>query len=431
MASTQLPAGDARAQKIFAAAMFAQTQRANTFTNKMTGPAPQQAAAEAKLKSQTSSDMPIVRVTDLSRKAGDTVQVDMYHTTGGLPIVGDRNAEGKGVALSSSQQEIRIDLLTHVVDAGGKMAQQRTTHGLRGLALASLSNYFPRLEDQMTMVHLAGARGSQVDTDWIVPLQTDPEFASIMINPVLAPTYNRHFVASGLGLEQGGLALDSIATTDVLALEHIEHLDTLLHESEFKLQPVKLPDDPAADDDPLYVLLVSYKAWMDVRAKMTGKSWTTFIQNAWQRASYGSKHPLFKGSAGMWGNILVKRMERCVRFNASNAHQYVTAANRLTATETAGTIAAGIGTTHTVDRCLLLGGQALAKVYGAGKMGSVSNWKERPYNFDRAMEVMGDLMGGSSKLRFEYKNNVGLLEKTDHGVIVLDVAATNNAVAAS
>lgn len=424
MSSTQVAAGDARAVKIFAAAMFAATQRANTFTNQMTGPAPKQAAAQAKIKQQTSPAMPIVRVMDLSKTAGDRVQVDLYHTIGGRPIVGDRNAEGKGEALTASQQEFRIDLLTKVVDAGGKMAQQRTKHGLRSMALAQLQAYFPRLHDQQTLVHLAGARGAQAGTDWVVPLQDDPEFADIMINPVMAPTYNRHFVASGTTLEQGGLALDSIATTDVLALEHLDSLGSILAEAEFKMQPIKVSDDPAAEDHPIYVLYVSYAAWEAVKQKTTGRNWATFLQNAWKRAGYGSKHPLFKGEAGMWGNILVKRMERNIRFNAGDPHQYVTAANRLTAAETTGTIAAGIGATYTVDRCLLLGGQALANVYGAsGDMESAASWKERPYNFERAMEVMGDMMGGKGKLRFEYMNEDGQKEMTDHGVLVLDVAA--------
>lgn len=432
MSATQVARGDARAVKIFAAAMFAATQRANTFTNQMTGPAPKQASAQAKLKQQTSPAMPIVRVMDLSKTAGDTVQVDLYHTIGGRPIVGDRNAEGKGEPLTASQQEFRIDLLTKVVDAGGKMAQQRTKHGLRAMALTQLQAYFPRLHDQMTLVHLAGARGSQGGTDWVIPLQSDSEFADIMINPVMAPTYNRHFVASGLSLEQGGLALDSIASTDVLALEHFDALGSILAEAEFKLQPIKISDDKAAEDHPIYCMYVSYAAWESVKQKTSGRNWQTFLQNAWKRASYGSQHPLFKGEAGMWGNILVKRMERNIRFNAGDPHQYVAAANRLTATETTGTIAAGLGATHTVDRCLLLGGQALANVYGkSGDMESAASWKERPYNFDRAMEVMGDMMGGKGKLRFGYKNEDNQEEPTDHGVIVLDVAAPKLFTAAS
>ena len=140
--------------------------------------------------------------------------------------------------------DIRIDLATKVVDAGGKMTQQRTVHNLRGLAMANLIGWFRRFNDQSSVVHLAGARGSQVGVDWVVPPVSDPEFAEIMINPVKAPTYNRHWVADGTSLVQGGQALGSIDTTDVFKLEHIDHLGAVIDDMEFKPQPIKIRATP-------------------------------------------------------------------------------------------------------------------------------------------------------------------------------------------
>ena len=423
MAGTQVNSGDALAVKLYSAAVFAGMQRKNTFTNRMTGPAPSQSNAEAKIRQQTSPDYPVVRVTDLSDNAGDRVSVDLFHTIGGKPIVGDRQAEGRGERLSNSTQEIRIDLLTKVVDAGGKMTQKRTKHNLRSIARAQLVNYFAKLNDQQTLIAMAGARGADVGSDWLVPLEADPDYADIMVNAVQAPTYNRHFVASSTNLVQGGQQLASIASTDALALEHIDAMSVMMAEAQFKLQPIKIEDDPAAEDEPMYVMFVSHRAWHAVNTKTTGQNWRTFLQNAWNRASYGSKHPLFKGECGMWGNILVKKMERNIRFNASSVVKHVTAANRLTATETNVTVNAGLTSGWNVDRCLLLGGQALAHVYGKnGDSGTFTNWKERPYNFERALEVMGDMMTGKAKMRFEYLDANSNREPTDHGVAVLDVA---------
>ena len=92
MSQTQVPAGSPLARKIFGAALFAQTIRAPGFSRNITGTAPKQSDAEAKMKGQTSPDMPIVRVTDLSKTAGDTVSVDMFNTVRGKPIIGDENA---------------------------------------------------------------------------------------------------------------------------------------------------------------------------------------------------------------------------------------------------------------------------------------------------------------------------------------------------
>jgi N4-gp56 family major capsid protein len=261
MSQTQVPAGSALARKVFGAALFAQTVRAPGFSNKITGNAPKQSDAEAKMKGQTSPDMPIVRVTDLSKSAGETISVDMFNTIGGKPLVGDRNAEGQGTALTSSSMDISINLLTKSVDAGGKMAQQRTVHQLRGLAMAQLASYFPRLDDQLSLVHLAGARGSQTGLDWVVPLASDADYTSIMINPVRAPTFNRHFVTDGTALVQGGAQLASVGTDDNFKLAHIDALRGMLDNMEFPLQPVKIADDPAANDEPLWVLYVTAAMW--------------------------------------------------------------------------------------------------------------------------------------------------------------------------
>ena len=305
------------------------------------------------------------------------------------------------------------------------MTQKRTKHNLRRIALSQLVNYFAKLNDQQTLVHMAGARGTEDGQDWIIPLATDPDFADIMINPIMAPSYNRHFVVDQATLVRGGQELANVDTASDLKLEHLDILATMLAEEQFRLQPIKIEDDPAAEDEPLYVMYVSHRAWNSIlTSTSTTNNWRTFIQNAWNRASYGSKHPLFKGEAGMWGNILVKRMERNVRFVASDSVKYVAAADRYTATESTVTVNAGLAATHSVERCLLLGGQAMAHVYGQnGDSGTYSNWKERPYNFERALEVMGDMMTGKSKLRFNYKGPQGQDEPTDHGVIIVDCTA--------
>ena len=148
--------------------------------------------------------MPLVRIDNLMKGAGDAVSLDLVDTIGGEPLMGDVNREGRGSALSFSSMEIKIDLSSKVIDAGGSMSQQRTKHQLREIALAQLSGYFPRLSAQTALVHLAGARGSQTGSDWVIPLQSATNFSSVMVNPVKAPTYNRHYVVNGANLTQGG-----------------------------------------------------------------------------------------------------------------------------------------------------------------------------------------------------------------------------------
>jgi N4-gp56 family major capsid protein len=420
MSQTQVLKGDALARKLYSVALFAQTQRMPGFGRQLTGPSADAGQAISKIKGQSVPDMPIVRVTDLSKTAGDTVSVDLFGVIGGAPITGDQIAEGRGEKLTSSSMDISINLMTKAVDAGGKMSQQRTVQDLRTIAMAQLTNYFARLDDQTSLVHMAGARGFQSQNDWVVPLASDAQFGDVMVNTVQAPTYNRHFVASGTSIVKGGQQLGSIATTDILKLEHIDALRTYIDELEYPLQPVRIADDPAAADDPMWVIYVTPRQYSSLITASGSTALRTFQQNAWNRASYGSKHPLFRGEVGMWNGILVRKLNRAIRFTTGTSANIITSANAATATESSQAIAGAITSSFAVDRAILLGAQALGNVYGKNKSSDYYfSWLERLYNFERNMEVAGDCMGGKAKLRFAYDES-GVKVPTDHGVIVLD-----------
>lgn len=429
MSQTITPA--AMARKAYSVALFAKTVEAPSWLKNITGPASTQASAEANLKGQTSPGMPVVRVTDLSKTAGDKVSVDCFDSISGKPIMSDRNAEGTGTALSSSSQEISIDNATKVVDAGGKMAQQKTVHQLRGIAMAQLSGYFPRYHSQLGIVHLSGARGTQVGKDWVIPLDTDPDFTDIMINPVVAPTYNRHLVINGTSFTQGGQQLNSITSLDLWTLGHIDELATILSDHNMGLGPVKVADDPMADDEPIKgILYLSERQWGQIKAAATaanGVSFATATQNAWQRKTAGSKHPLFSGECIMWAGILMRKLPKfSVKFApGTTGVKYVPAANRyLAAQTTADATIPALGGTYGVDRALLVGAQALAYVFGRNqKSEGQFDWLERPYNFGRSLEVAGDAMCGEAKLQFTYDDGAGNKEPTDNGVFVIDSAA--------
>ena len=422
MSETSIPAGSALARKVYGAALFAKVVNAPTFMKKLTGAAPKQSDAEAKLKGQTVPDMPIVRVTDLTKSAGDTVSVDCFDTVSGKPIMGDANAEGKGVALSSSSQDISINNSTFGVDAGGKMSKQRTVHQLRGIAMSQLLGYFPRLDTQRAIVHLAGARGVQTGKDWVLPLSTDADFSSIMVNTVKAPTYNRHLVIDSTSFVEGGLQLGSIDSTDVWTLAHVNTLSTILSDHNMSLQHVRLNDDPAADDDPIIgVLYLTERQWAQIK---TSSAYQTAMQNAWSRKSAGTKHPLFSGETIMWDGILVKKLPKfVVRFLPSSSTNVVLVADRYTATETAQTVNAALTSGYGVERALLLGAQALGYAFGKNQQsGTGFNWLERLYNFERNLEVAGESMGGMAKLRFNFDDGAGNSEPTDNGVFAIDSA---------
>lgn len=420
---TQIAAGSALANKVFGAALFAAQQRKPTLSGNLTGPAPKQPKAEAKLKGQSSPDMPVVEVTSLEDSAGDLVSVDLFNVVGGKPIMGDNKAEGRGRALSSSSMELKVNQYRLPVSAGGEMTRKRTVHNLRGIAMAGVIGYFPRLRDQLMLVHMAGARGTQVGVDWVVPLSSDADYATIMVNAVKAPSYNRHYVADGTTIVQGGAQLASIDSTDLLKLEQIDALRALLDDMENPMQQVRIADDPAADDDPLYVMIVSPRAYSSLLTNTSGAVLRTFQQNAVTRASYGSKHPLFRGEVGLWNGILVKKATRSIRFTASHVTKHITSANEAAATETDVTVNASLTAGFAIDRCLLLGAQAAICAYGKHhNSGFYFNWSEKKLDHDNELEIAAAAMAGFAKTRFSIPDSAGTAIPTDHGVLVFDVA---------
>lgn len=433
MSVTSVPKGNALANKQYSKALAAMAVRQPTPLNALTGPMSSQDEALRKLKQQTTNDMPIVRVDELSKAAGDIVQVDCAHVVKLRPVMGDQNAEGKGAALKYSTKDIRIDMATLPVSAGGKMTQQRTAHSMRLNALAQLKRGMPAFRWQRALALLAGARGNQDGTDWILPLASDPEFADMLVNAIKAPTYNRHFVVNGTGLTQGGLQLASVATTDAMKLSHIDELAALWDEMTIKMAPIQIPGDPAAGDDPIKgVLLVDPLVWDTIVTDNTANNnLRTFEQNAISRARYGelNKHPLFSGSPILWNGVLMRKMNYGIRHAASDSYNYVAVANRLTATETAGTVAAGLSTTHVAARSIFLSAQAMAMASGANQTSEETyTLLEKRTNFERNLELAGEIMGAEEKLRWSLPNANGDLEATDFGVLVIDSVVKKRSV---
>ena len=149
----------AQAVKLQNAALFTAASRNHSFTNMLTGAAPKVAQGQKKGKIQTDKGAPVVRITDLEKQAGDNVEVDIVHKLNKKPTMGDRKLEGRGEDITTASFNLSINQGRHLVDSGGKMSQQRTKHDLLRTSRVLLGSYFNDLDDQITQVHMAGARG--------------------------------------------------------------------------------------------------------------------------------------------------------------------------------------------------------------------------------------------------------------------------------
>ena len=418
MPQTVIPFGSPIAQKAQSVGLFAATMQRLTNLNRLTGPMPKQAAAERSLRVQSSSNYPIVRAMDLTKMAGDEITFDLVNHIGGKPIMGERMAEGRGAKMSFSQDRLRINQTRKPISAGGKMTQQRTEHELRGLARAQGQGYMDKLVDQLTIVHMAGARGFH-KTEWVVPLNTDPDFAEIAVNPVKAPTYNRHFIATTDGIEHFGVTGGDVnlLTTETLNMDVVDAIAGTMDSMGYAPAPVKFEGDSLAEDEPLRVLMVSPEQHM---AFVKSGNFRLLQATAAARSTQAKANPIFSGQAGIWNNTLILKMPKPIRFYAGQPIQYC--ADITSETESTALVPTSFGTTFAVDRALLIGSQALAQAFGKESLSGVPFfWNEELLDHKDKLEVLIGMIAGMSKIRFLVDQD-GIQVPTDNGVIAIDTA---------
>lgn len=419
MGQTTIPYGSPQAITLQSAGLFAANMQRNTTINRLTGKFPKQAATEATIRNQSSTEMPVVRCMDLQKMAGDEVTFDLINPMGGVPIMGSEYAEGRGQTMNFSQDRLRINQARFPISAGDTMTQQRTPHELRKLARALGLNFMDRLADQLTLVHMAGARGFHHNIEWAVPLVSHEKFAEIAVNPVKAPTRNRHFMSTGSGIEGVKASGNEItlATTDVLNADVVDGIRTYIDSMPLPPPPVVFEGDKAASDSPLRVLLVSSEQYTSF---VQSTNFRTLQANAMSRSQLASGNPLFLGEAGLWNGILIVKMPKPIRFYAGNSLRYC--ASYTSEAETAtDLVPASFGTTHAVDRAILLGGQALAEAFGKHrKTGNPYFWSEKELDHGDKLELLVGAINGRSKIRFAIDHGEGAKQPTDYGVMAID-----------
>lgn len=414
--ATNIPVGSALARKIYSVGLFTRVQHAPGFMNLLSGEMPKEGSFAAKTKGQTSPDYPIVKAGDLAKGAGDTVSIDLFNILQGKPVMGDTRISGRMMQLTYSSMDVKIDQVRGGADSGGRMTQKRTVHNLRNISMAGLQAWMQRLEDQTALVHLAGARGSQNTSDWVVPLASDPDFGSIMVNSIKAPTKNRHYFAND------ATSPDTIGTNDALTLQDVDRIVAQLRESPVVMQSVRIKGDDRAWNDPLWVMFVTERQWLYLQSRTSQTTWRQAVQYAFERKASGVKHPLFDAyETIMWNGVLIKRMNRyAIRFDDNSSVTYDTGgADGNTYTEASATV------TEPVDRAIIVGAQALAKAYGKSASDYFYDWSEEEVDHGNSMETVCAAMCGTSKIRFKIDG-----ADTDFGVAVIDSYAPDPASAA-
>lgn len=403
-----------------AVGLFATHMQRNSTLNRLTGKMPAGiAGAEATLRKQTTLHMPIVRCQDLSKGKGDEVTFHLLNPIGAKPIMGSRYAEGRGTGLSITEDKLRVNQARFPLDLGDAMTSIRTPVEFRQLGRPAAQNLMDRYVDQSLLVHMAGARGFHNNIEWVVPTEADADFGEIMVNPVLAPSKNRHFIADGdavTGFKVNGGEVD-IQSTDIFKMDTVDSMRTVLDQIPLPPPIVQFDGDKAATDSPLRVWMMSPAQYNKFAAD---PAFRQLQASAMARASQAGQHPLFLGEAGLWNGFLLIKMPRAIRFYAGDVIRYCGSAS--SENESTATVPASFGTQFAVDRSVILGGQAIAEALASSdKSGIPFFWSEKELDHGDKVELLIGAIRGVSKVRFEVDTGMGK-EITDYGVTVVDTA---------
>ena len=418
--NSHVAAGSDKAMFVQAAGMFALAENRLSRLGQLSGPLPKGEGKVAEIiRKQSSSDFPIVKCMDLSRGTGDEVEFHFVQPSKMRPTMGSRMVEGKGKGLAYDKARTRVDQARIPVKLGDTMTNIRSAVDFTRLARPVAQSHANAFIDQSILTHLAGARGFHDNIEWRVPTEDDPEFAEMLVNPVKAPTKNRHYMADGTNgikaftVTSGEAAL---ATTDDLDMTVVDSIRTMIESIALPPPAVKIPGDIASEDEPLRALLLSPAQY---HAFAQDDAFRKFQVAALNRASNAKRHPLFLGEAGLWNGILLLKQPKPVRFYAGNTIKYC--ASNTSETESSCVVPSSFGTTHAVDRAILLGGQSLMQAFAAsGLSGMPFFWNEETFDHKDKRELMIGVIQGLQKVRFAVNQGDGTKHWTDIGAMAID-----------
>lgn len=360
MSTTNIPFGDAKAQKKWSAALAQDTIKESYFEARFIG---------------TDMNNIIQRKTELESDAGDTISFDLSVRLRNKPTYGDARLEGREEQLRFFTDTVLIDQVRHAASCGGKMSRKRTAHDMRKIAKDKLSGYFAQLCDELLFIYLSGARG--INEDFI----EDTSYTGFAGNSLDAPDTD-HLLYGGTATSKASITSSDKMTNAVVERAAVKaKMMQARSPTTANMVPIKVG---SADH---YVLLMSEDQAYDMRTADTN-GWLANQRAA--AAAEGRKNPIFEGSLGMTNNVVLHSHRNVIRFNDYGAGANLPAA-----------------------RALFMGRQAAVVAYGTTG-GMRYTWEEIEKDYKNEPSVAAGFIGGMKKSRFNSK---------DFGVLSIDTYA--------
>ena len=323
---------------------------------------------------------PIWQITDLESDAGEQITYDLSMQLNMQPVEGDSELHGKEEGLSFYTDNVYIDQMRGCADCGGRMTRKRTLHDLRKIAKARSVDWWARVFDEIIMMYLAGARGT--NTEFVFPT-TYSGFAN---NSLTAPDSN-HIVYGGVATSKATLAATDKMST--LPIDRAVAYAEMMGGGGPAYSEVPQIQKCEVDGEEVFLLVIDPYQKFDLRRNTTTNDWAD-IQKAIATA-VGKESAFIKGGIGMWNGVVLHSHPNIIRFTDYGS----------------GAIAASRG--------LFMGMQAGVIAFGSPGQDLRFGWNEETRDNGNKVIITTHTIWGFKKVTFN---------GNDFGVMAIDTAAT-------
>lgn len=365
MAATVIGLNDAKAVSRWATGVAVDVARESYFTSKFMGK-----GATAKT--------PIQQLTDLETDAGEVINYDLVMQLKMAPVQGDAVLEGKEEDLKFHSDSLYIDQLRSGVNGGGVMSRKRTLHDIRALSKSGQTDLWARTFDELIMIYLAGARGT--NADFVFPA----DFAGVANNALSAPD-NEHYFAPGVaaGTAASAARTNAVFSSGGTAKMSTAFIDYLVAAAGNmgggtsgtpKIRKCKFGGAEA------FVLLMSpYQAYQMRQSGANAGGWLD-MQKA-LATSVGRDTEAFKGGLGMYNGVVLHEHQAVIQFS-----NY------------------GAGSDQPAARALFMGQQAGVIAFGSPGAGLRFGWHEETRDNGNQIVITTSTIAGVKKTTFNGKD---------------------------
>ena len=379
MARTIVGLNDPKAVKKYSAFMAVDVAKKSYWSKKFMG------------KGEEAS-MPIQMLQDLETDAGEYISFDLSMQLKMAPVEGDDVLENKEEDLKFYTDGIYIDQMRGGVNAGGRMTRKRTIHSLRKTARRRSSDWWQRAFDELIFMYAAGARG--INADFIYPTS----YTGFANNPFSAPDAE-HIAYAGAATQKSEVLADGNFNMTLSEIDKAVAVAAMMgggsgggsagtdgNTQTPKIQPIMI------NGERHFVCLMNPWQVYDVRTASAAGQWLD-IQKAAAGAE-GRKSPIFKGTLGMYNNVVLHEHESVIRFNDYGA----------------GAVEAA--------RALFMGEQAMVLAFGTAGTGLRFSWHEESRDNGNQAIISTSSIFAVKKVTFNGK---------DFGMYTIDTAAKSPA----